>query len=127
MQGPAPSWFSKHIGDGGLLIVSRLPIVYSDYHVFDYPAVHSDYGALKGCLYAKIDLGPLGGSHLHLFNTHTQASYSELVLEQYVETYVARYEQLKEVKQAVKRLVFDRDSTAFDRAKDVVVVAGDFN
>ena len=46
----------------------------------------------KGLLYAKIDISEAGGSFLHLFNTHTQATESELALEPYVYSFVARYE-----------------------------------
>ena len=55
-------------------------------------------------MYKRIDLGE---GCLHVFNTHTQATESELDLDSYALTFVARYEQIKEIKKVIKRQVFD--------------------
>lgn len=73
--------------DGGLMIVSRLPIVETDFYC--YPnGIHADALAAKGVLYAKIDAssrffennlecGPDNKKYIHVFCTHLQASYME--------------------------------------------------
>lgn len=73
----------------------------------------------KGALYGKIDLSSIGGTYLHLFNTHTQSTESQISDEQYVLSYVARYEQIKEVRSFIRRLVFDNEHN-FDKARDLV-------
>ncbi|KAJ1651656.1 hypothetical protein IWQ61_007831 [Dispira simplex] len=61
--------------DGGLLILSRYPIVEMD--SVQYPrGEYSDWLASKGALFAKIALNP--ASHMYLFTSHTQASYGRV-------------------------------------------------
>ncbi|KAI9308111.1 Endonuclease/exonuclease/phosphatase [Cunninghamella echinulata] len=58
--------------DGGLLIISKYPIIQSD--IIQYPrGVHSDWLSSKGALHALIELNQ--STRFHLFTTHTQASY----------------------------------------------------
>ena len=76
-----PSLFSGYAVDGGLLILSRFPIIESAFELYDYGVV-SDALSYKGVLYAKIEIQP--GLVLHLFNTHTQASYFWDDLETFV-------------------------------------------
>jgi len=60
--------FSNFTTDGGLLTISRYPIVYNEFYAYQYPAVLSDDLSYKGTLYTKIDLTSVkGGRHLHLF------------------------------------------------------------
>ena len=92
VESPSPWFFEKEFIDGGLLIVSRFPIIDSHFHAFTTPSYLTDCIVKKGLLYAKIDISEAGGSFLHLFNTHTQATESELALEPYVYSFVARYE-----------------------------------
>lgn len=66
-----PSFFSKYLIDGGLLILSRFPIVETKSISYDY-GVMSDSLSMKGALYAKIKIGE---NFLCLFSTHLQASY----------------------------------------------------
>ncbi len=68
---PSPSFFSKTIVDGGLLILSRFPIIEYQYRPFRY-SVLSDSLAQKGCLYTKIKIRD---SYLVVINLHLQASY----------------------------------------------------
>ena len=63
-----PSLFSGYATDGGLVIMSRFPIIESDFCPYHY-GVLSDSLSYKGVLYAKIQIGE--GRILHLFNTHT--------------------------------------------------------
>ena len=84
--------FDSELADGGLLILSRYPIDASDFYSFQAPSLLGDCIALKGLLYAKIDLTGLGGTCLHLFNTHTQATENNLETEVLVQSFVTRYE-----------------------------------
>lgn len=77
----APSFFSGFATDSGLLILSRFPIVETEFYSYPY-GVLSDALSQKGVLYAKIVIG--GSRVLHLFNTHTQASYFDTGLEGFV-------------------------------------------
>jgi len=53
--------------DGGLVILSRFPIVASDFR--SYPRGYDiDNIVFKGVLYAKIKVAD---EHIHVFNTHT--------------------------------------------------------
>jgi hypothetical protein len=88
---PNPSLFNESVIDGGLLIISRFPIVESRFHPYKTIAVMSDMLAWKGGLYVKIDMSKIGGDYLHLFTTHTQASYYDSPLELFCESYFCRY------------------------------------
>ena len=68
---PSPSFFSKTIVDGGLLILSRFPIIEYQFRPFRY-SVLSDSLAQKGCLYTKIKVKD---SYIVVINVHLQASY----------------------------------------------------
>ena len=65
---PQPSLVSGYFVDGGLVILSRFPIIEHDFEPYPY-GVLSDSLSYKGVLYAKILVRP--GCVLHLFNTHT--------------------------------------------------------
>ncbi|CEJ00587.1 hypothetical protein RMCBS344292_14639 [Rhizopus microsporus] len=59
-------------GDGGLLILSRFPIVQAN--IIEFPrGMHADWLSYKGALHALIQLN--NNSLLHVYTTHTQASY----------------------------------------------------
>lgn len=61
--------------DSGLLTLSRFPIVAQDFISYPY-GIFSDSIADKGVLYTAIEVTM--GTHkelLHVFNTHTNASY----------------------------------------------------
>jgi len=68
---PSPSFFSKCIVDGGLLTLSRFPIIEYQFRPFNY-SVLSDALAQKGVLYTKIKIKD---SYLIVINVHFQASY----------------------------------------------------
>ncbi len=76
-----PGFFSGYSTDGGLLIVSRFPILEAEFDPYPY-GVESDALSYKGVLYAKILIGTK--NILHVFNTHTQASYFHNDLETFV-------------------------------------------
>lgn len=66
-----PSFFSKFMIDGGLLLLSRFPIIECKKLNYDC-GVMSDGSSMKGALFAKIKIK---NSFLCLFTTHLQASY----------------------------------------------------
>lgn len=81
---------------------------------------------MKGVLYTKIDLSRNlkdgKQQYLHLFQTHMQASYFQIGLELYVETYLCRYQQLKEISAFIAKKL-----GSIDRLRDLAILAGDFN
>ena len=119
-------YFNGKIWDGGLLSVSRYPMLNIDQHHFQTPGALEDDMCGKGVLYTKIDLSSVGGKAAHLFNLHLQASYFNRTVDGYVDSVVARYEQCKEVRSFVERKVFD-DKTNYDKDNDIVILMGDFN
>ncbi|KAF7720952.1 hypothetical protein EC973_005744 [Apophysomyces ossiformis] len=90
-------------GDGGLLLLSRFPIAKA--FRLEFPrGVHSDWFAYKGALYAKIELD--SNHSLHLYTSHTQASYdfggklnekdTEVRLSQFARVHQLMYETAKD-------------------------------
>ena len=69
---PAPGLFEWSVIDGGLLTLSRFPIVEKEFEPFKC-ALLSDSLSKKGILYTKIQVS--GDHHVKIFNTHTQATY----------------------------------------------------
>ncbi|KAJ3026123.1 UNVERIFIED_CONTAM: ribosomal 40S subunit protein S1B [Siphonaria sp. JEL0065] len=57
--------------DGGLLILSRYPIVKADKVTYKR-GINGDRFTAKGAIYAKIKVAP--SNYLHVFNTHLQSS-----------------------------------------------------
>lgn len=104
--------------DGGLLILSRHPIVAEEKLVFT-SAVGSDAWATKGALYAKIQRGK---DLVHVCNTNLQRvlNFGEL------ECHDVRRMQLLEMGTFVTNCVKRYDPGAFGRAYPIVI-CGDFN
>lgn len=71
-ESPPPGFFSSPLIDGGLLILSRFPILQWEFRPYGY-GVFPDTLAEKGVLYCKIDVK---GEFLHVFTTHTQSFYT---------------------------------------------------
>ena len=101
VQDNEPSYFSKYCSDGGILILSRFPIVLKASHAFSY-GVGSDAIAQKGIIYAKISIGD---SYLHVFNTHTQASYINEDYDFFLLSYRTRLQQIKEISEFVNSIL----------------------
>ncbi|MGQ0836375.1 MAG: tachylectin-related carbohydrate-binding protein [Gammaproteobacteria bacterium] len=94
--------------DGGVIIVSRWPIVLEDQRVFPMCA-GSDCMSAKGVLYAKIERN---GRPLHIFGSHTQAWPND-------EGRTVRARQFQYIKGFI-------DSKAIP-AEEPVLIAGDLN
>lgn len=114
----APSalkYLTLRIFGGGLMIMSKYPIVETQEITFDKGS-HSDAFVTKGVLYAKIKVD---ASYIHVFNTHLQASYGhEFNFEE--NTYsTIRKKQLKKFAGFIQR-VTSKDNYP-------ILLAGDFN
>jgi len=114
---PPPSFFSKSIVDGGLLILSRFPILDNKFYPFT-STVLSDHISQKGIQYCKIQVID---SILHIFNTHLQASYngtSEFDMNLSINT---RKDHLKRVVTIIKEYMVNISNL------DTIILLGDFN
>lgn len=69
-------------------------------------------------LYTKIDVS---GAILHLFQTHTQASYFGTSVEDFKVTFECRLEQLKIIRS------FIEEKTKFAGPKELIIMCGDIN
>jgi len=121
-----PPLFSTKFIDGGLLILSRYPIVETDARIYRAGNQIDKYAA-KQCLYAKIlltkgsdDSSRSGDKHCHIFTTHMQASYYENTPQINALNDKARMDQVKEMMEFVAEKA-GRDG------KENVLVTGDFN
>ncbi|KRX10020.1 Endonuclease/exonuclease/phosphatase [Pseudocohnilembus persalinus] len=119
-----PTFLDGTLVDGGLLTLSKKPIVYSKFQRFQY-GVLSDNIALKGILYTKILIKQDKQNqnyYLHLFNTHLQASYigHETKVKS---TVLTRINQLKTLKAFVDVMLAQNYSSD----KDLCLIVGDYN
>jgi len=114
LASPRPNTVSSQFIDAGLLILSKFPIISSEFCEFPYGA-GVDYLVQKGALYAKI---MIEDSYLHLYNTHTQANYEEN----------PKY-YLKRIEQISKFQAFIQDTLARNdyNSGDLTLLTGDFN
>ena len=112
-----PSLFSSSPIDGGLLILSRFPIVKSEFRPFNY-GIGSDALTLKGVLYALININ---GRYLHLFQTHTQASYFNETVFEFESTIDTRKDQLKTFRRFIEEKTWNAP------ASHLIIACGDFN
>ena len=67
----APAFGPGPVVDSGLLVLSKFPIVSSEFKSYKI-GILSDSASDKGYIYCKINIR---GETLHLFSTHLQASY----------------------------------------------------
>lgn len=123
---PKPKLFSKFMVGSGLLTVSRFKILKQDFKHFEYFA-GVDRLAQKGVLYSKIQLSD--ERVMHLFNLHTQASYTQFFEEKSREEYTARMNQIVVVRNMVEHFVKKNSNLSYGAHlfKDLIILAGDFN
>jgi hypothetical protein len=62
--------------DGGLLILSKFPILESDYCTFSAEGLSLDRGASKGVLFARVAVSPGPDKCVDVFNCHLQATHA---------------------------------------------------
>jgi sphingomyelin phosphodiesterase len=112
---PSPGFFSAQVIDGGLLILSRYPILESDFLGFGN-GLFPDIFSYKGVLHAKVQVP---GKDIHFFTLHTQATYpsnDEEKLSLYRE---ARKEQLELTVRFIEKKIMEN--------QDPFLILGDFN
>lgn len=123
VSSPAPGFlsffqFPPKLVDAGLAIVSKYPIVRTDYHTFSKAVSRSiDFLVAKGVLYARLSIFPDKPERfVHLFTTHLQASngLEDASFER------VRRTQLTEIVEFMQRMTADD-------ANGVVIITGDFN
>ena len=82
-----PSFNRTYLGDGGIMILSRFPILVQEFVPYSF-GIDNDGFTKRGILYAEIAVGGTVGetsknvlarnvndyARLHLFNTHMQSS-----------------------------------------------------
>ncbi|ORX52109.1 hypothetical protein BCR36DRAFT_33806 [Piromyces finnis] len=111
-----PIW--KFASDGGLLLLSRYPIVDFDIHKL-IRGIHGDYFSDKSVLYAKIEVLPQ--RYLHLFSAHLQASYSNYPHVNISKSVRIRFTQLTEIRN------FIQCKTAKVKKSEPIFLLGDLN
>eukprot|EP00644_Phytophthora_capsici_P012239 jgi/Phyca11/18595/fgenesh1_pg.PHYCAscaffold_38_\ len=107
-----PRLLDSRLIDGGLLILSRYPIVERDQLAYSQGS-GSDGICSKGVLYARIQLSPDLSDSLHVFTTHTQAGDKQ-------KEYAIRLAQLQEMHRFIARTIRDDPGVP-------VLITGDFN
>jgi endonuclease/exonuclease/phosphatase family metal-dependent hydrolase len=107
-----PRLLDSRLIDGGLLILSRFPIVERDQLAYSQGA-GSDGICAKGVLYARIQLSPDLSDSLHVFTTHTQAGDNQ-------KEYSIRLAQLQEMHHFIARTIREDPGVP-------VLITGDFN
>eukprot|EP01017_Pseudomicrothorax_dubius_P042759 TRINITY_DN7022_c0_g1_i12.p1 TRINITY_DN7022_c0_g1~~TRINITY_DN7022_c0_g1_i12.p1 ORF type:complete len:373 (-),score=59.71 TRINITY_DN7022_c0_g1_i12:504-1622(-) len=117
---PDPSFFDKFLIDAGLLVLSKYPIVEQEFKPYTF-GVLSDALSQKGMLYCKIAIPNL--EEIHLFTTHTQASYQRLPLRTMRSTVLTRLQQLFHFRKFLETTL----KKHMRSLRELVVIVGDFN
>jgi sphingomyelin phosphodiesterase len=115
----SPSFFSRYMVEGGLVILSRFPIVSHSFNIFRYGVIQ-DSLAQKGILYAKISIK---NSYLHLFTTHTQASYFDIGESNFIASYKTRLDQIAQINKIICGIL----EVEYNKLNDKVILVGDLN
>lgn len=115
-----PTLQSDFVSDGGLVILSRYPIVDAEELVFP-KSLKVDGYSQKGALFTKIDMGE--GKILNVIDIHTQASYPFDVKEIQTGCLVNRVSQFVELRKFIDRLL---ESGRVD-PNELFMLVGDFN
>lgn len=118
-----PHFASTYISDGGLMILSRFPIVGRACQPFSY-SQEQDGLVRRSCLYAKIKLAHR--KHLHIFTTHMCSSHwlpAERAPKMLRLGLEARKIQIREACEFVKECLDEE----FEDSTDCALLTGDFN
>lgn len=106
--------------DGGLMILSKYPIIAAGGFTFLHQYGKGEGWSNKGALYARILLdteNPDLGCYVHVFNTHLGAGMEK-------ESGKGRSEQLAQLKEFISKCIADGQGNPDGRP---VIVCGDFN
>jgi endonuclease/exonuclease/phosphatase family metal-dependent hydrolase len=115
----SPTFVSKYMVDGGLVILSRFPIVSFSFCPYRYGVI-ADSLSQKGLLYAKI---MIKDSFLFLFSTHLQASYFDSGENHFIVSCETRMDQISQVNKMIAGLLKDENYSPNDK----ILLVGDFN
>lgn len=115
----SPSFNSKYMVDGGLLILSRFPIIAHSYMQYRYGVV-ADSLAEKGIIYCKIKIKD---SSLHLFTTHLQASYFDSGESNFIISFHTRMAQIKQINHIISEVLKNEYKKNYDK----ILLVGDMN
>ncbi len=124
---PSPSLLSFKLLNCGLLTSCKYPIVSKQFHAFSSSS-GIDGVAQKGVLYSKIGLA--GTKYIHLFNVHTQATYSNDYDKTQLSYVQARFNQLIEMRRTISKVMSNDNkfsSTSPESFDDIILLVGDFN
>ena len=99
-------FFSHWVVDGGIMIMSKYPIVKTDSVLYKDGCSFDKYAA-KGCLYAKVQISK--SQHINVFATHLQASYNTITS---VDLNV-RQSQVKQINELMMKNVSSDDAPLF--------------
>lgn len=112
---PFPNPFNGHFTDGGLLILSRFPILETDQITYEN-STGPDRLSSKGAIYSKLKINH---TLFHVFTTHLQSSYYTNKYSDFLNYRIIRRRQLKQLKSFIDSKV--------GRKYEPVIIAGDFN
>ena len=121
IKSKTPSFFSKYLIDGGLLILSKFPIIESKYITFNY-GILSDSLCMKGAIFAKIKIFDF---YLCLFTTHLQASYCDSGNFYWELSIKVRTEQCEKLINFIYNIIFNIPIQDIKKCKFILV--GDLN
>jgi len=108
----------KFASDGGLLILSKYPIVEHDIQKL-IRGIHGDFFSDKSVIYAKIEILPQ--RYIHLFTSHVQASYSDYPHIDKSKSVRIRLTQLTEIRD------FIHHKTTNSNISEPIILMGDLN
>ena len=116
-----PSFFSKYLVDGGLLLLSKYQIIENDWFPY-FINISGDAVSKKGILYAKIQIGK---RFLFLFSTHLQASYYDESFESFNNTVQTRTHQTEELINYIYNKILILPKNEIENGK--IILLGDLN
>ena len=114
-QSPKPSLKSLCVLDGGLIILSRFPIIKLEFQAFP-KGYHIDAYVEKGVLYVQIQIK---SSVLHIFHSHQFADYSD-----YTKSMSRRAEGFFTWRKLIEEIF---KTNSYEYNKDLCILLGDFN
>lgn len=117
----SPSFFSKFLIDGGLLVLSRFPIVDKMEITFNY-GLMSDAMSMKGAVYTKIKIKD---SYLCLFTSHLQASYFDSGVKLWNSTISTREDQEESLINFIYNVILKIPPREKDKC--MFILCGDLN
>lgn len=116
---PPPRLQRGQLVDGGVVVLSKLPIVEHEFVTLER-GCHSDSLAAKGALFVRVETGREDTPTVLVVCTHLQATYKdpERRRESTAKSQRVRRNQISQLAAAVRRL---------KKVNEAVIIAGDFN